>query len=71
MIIEHITSTFHATLYSPIHLYMSFIDRHILMLTIATYIQLWHTKYQSDRGMNYNLKNYAAVHGRSQKWVQQ
>jgi len=28
-------STFHATLYSPSRLFMSFIDRHILMLTIA------------------------------------
>jgi len=33
-------STFCAILYSPVHLFMSFIDRQILMLTIATYIQL-------------------------------
>jgi len=33
-------STFGTILYSPPHLLMSFIDRHILMLTIATYIQL-------------------------------
>jgi len=45
MDMEHIKpnsmSTFRAILYSPPHLLMSFIDRHILMLTIATYIQLW------------------------------
>jgi len=35
-----IMSTFHAVLYSPPHLLMSFIDRHILMLTVATYIKL-------------------------------
>jgi len=33
-------STFRAILYSPPHLLMSFSDRHILMLTIATYIEL-------------------------------
>ena len=33
-------STFRTILYSRPHLLMSFIDRHILMLTIATYIQL-------------------------------
>jgi len=33
-------STFRAILYSSTHLLMSFIDRHILMLTIATYIKL-------------------------------
>jgi len=45
MVMEHINpstmSTFRAILYSPAHLFMSIIDRHILMLTIATYIQLW------------------------------
>jgi len=44
MDMEHIKpsimSTFRAILYSPPHLVMSFIDRHILMLTIAKYIQL-------------------------------
>jgi len=34
-------STFHNILYSPPHLLMLFIDRHILMQTTATYIQLW------------------------------
>jgi len=37
---EHINSTFLAVLYSPPHLLMLFIDKHILMLTVATYIQL-------------------------------
>jgi len=41
MNMEYITpstkSTFRATLYSPPHLLISFIDRHILMLTIASY----------------------------------
>ena len=45
MDMEHIKpstmSAFHAILYSPPQLLMSFIDTHILMLTIATYIQLW------------------------------
>jgi len=44
MKMEHIKpstmSTFHVILYSPPHLLMSFIDRHILMLTIATYISV-------------------------------
>jgi len=43
MDMEHIKpsamSTFHAILYSPPQL--SFIDRHILLRTIAAYIQLW------------------------------
>jgi len=34
-------STFRAILYSPVHLFMSFIDMLILMLTTAMYIQLW------------------------------
>jgi len=42
MDMEHIkpstTSTFRVILYSAPQLFMSFIDRHILMLTIATYI---------------------------------
>ena len=41
---EHINqstmSTFRATLYSPLHLLMSFIDKRILTLIIATYPQL-------------------------------
>ena len=45
MDMEHIkpsnVSTFRGILYSPPHLLMSFIDRHILMVTIATYTQLW------------------------------
>jgi len=44
MVMEHTNpstmSTYRAILYSPAHLLMSFIDRHILMLTIAAYIQL-------------------------------
>jgi hypothetical protein len=44
MDMEHIKpsimSAFHVILYSPPHLLMSFIDKHIWMLTIATYIQL-------------------------------
>jgi len=32
-------SAFRTILYSPPHLLVSLIDRHILMLTIATYIQ--------------------------------
>jgi hypothetical protein len=41
MDIEHIkpatVSTFRVILYSTTHLFMLFIDRHILMLNIATY----------------------------------
>jgi len=44
MDMEHIKpstmSTFHAILYSPPHLLILFTDRHILMLTIVTYIQM-------------------------------
>jgi len=39
-IMSSTVSTFRTILYWPPHLLMSFIDRHILMLTIATYIQL-------------------------------
>jgi len=50
---EHIKpctmSTFCAILYSQPHLLISFIDRHILMLTIATYIQLRQAWYQRHR----------------------
>ena len=42
-------STFHAILYLPPHLLMSFNDRHILMLTIATYIQVQQAKYERHR----------------------
>jgi len=42
-------STFCAILYSTSHLLMSFIDRHILVLTIATYIQLRQAKDQRHR----------------------
>jgi len=42
-------SPFCVLLYSAQHLLMSFIDRHILMLTIATYIYLRYTKYQRHR----------------------
>jgi len=70
---EHIKpstmSIFHAILYSPPHLLMLFIDRHILMLTIATYIQLQKAKYQrhreSFRGMIYSYRNCTAIFGRS------
>jgi len=44
MDMEHIKastmSNFRAVLYSPTHLVMSFIDRHILILTVATHIKL-------------------------------
>jgi len=44
MDMEHIKpstmSTFRVILYSAPHLLMLFIDRHILMLTLAIYIQL-------------------------------
>ena len=57
MEMEHIKpstmSTFHDILYLPPHLLMSFIDRHILMLTIATYIQLQQVKYQRHRRILY------------------
>jgi len=50
---EHIkpstVSNFCALLYLPPHLLMSFIDRHILMLTIATYIPPQQAKYQRNR----------------------
>ena len=53
MFMEHIKprtmSTFHAILYSPPHLLMLFIDRHIWMLTIGTYIKLRKAKYQRHR----------------------
>ena len=52
---EHIkpstVSNFCALLYLPPHLLMSFTDRHILMLTIATYIPLQQAKYQRNRGI--------------------
>jgi len=53
MDMEHIKpntmSTFRAILYSPPHLHTLFIDRHILMLIIVTYTQLWEAKYQKCR----------------------
>ena len=65
---EHIKpstmSTFHVILYSPPHLLMSFIDRHILMLTIATYIELWQAQ-KNLIGINYSYRNYTAINGRS------
>ena len=52
MDMEHIkpstVSTFCAILYSPTHLLLSFIDRHILMVTIATYTQLWKTMKENN-----------------------
>jgi len=49
---EHIKpskmSTFHAILYSPPHLLMSFSDRHILMQTIATYIRTITQQYMVE-----------------------
>ena len=55
---EHIkprtTSTFHVILYLPPHLLMTFIDRHILMLTIATYIQV---RLGSTKGTEESYRN--------------
>jgi len=61
MEMEHIKpstmSTFHAMLHLPPHLLTSFIDRHILMLTTATYIQLQQAKYQRHRRILYEWIN--------------
>jgi len=55
---EHIKSSimsnFHAILYSPPHLLILFIDRHILMLTIATYRQL---RQASTKGTEESYRN--------------
>ena len=57
--------TFRAVLCSSTLLFMSSIDRHMSMPTIAIYTQPRQAKYQRNRknfiGMNYNYKNYVAM----------
>ena len=64
-----IMSTFRAILYSSPHILMLFIDRHILLLTIATHTTALGSvpKEQKNRiGRNYTNRNYTAIDGRGQ-----
>jgi len=55
------TNTLIYVVYWQAHIDANYCNMHTTMID----------EYQSDRGMNYNLKNYTAIYDRSQKWAQQ
>ena len=62
-------ATFWAILYSPPHFHMSFTDRHILMLTVATYIQRYNCERVSSKGTEVSYGNELQVQKKTQEYM--